>query len=78
MEEELELGETDAGVEPAGYPPDGTVAVGPAAQEQQMRELMRQMEADARIEAEAAAADAARAADREPAGAGDGGYEPEE
>jgi hypothetical protein len=48
---------------PADYPPGGTVAVGPAAQEQQMRELMRQMEDDARADAEEAAADAARNAD---------------
>ena len=79
MEDDLGLGEPAEGVEPAGYPPDGTVAVGPAAQEQQMRELMRQMEADARIDAEDAAAEAARAAEREPAyDAGDGDYEPEE
>lgn len=78
MEDDLGVGETDGGVEPAGYPPDGTVAVGPAAQEQQMRELMRQMEADARIDAEDAAADAARAAEEAPAyDAGDDGYEPE-
>lgn len=79
MEDDLGLGETGEGVEPAGYPPDGTVAVGPAAQEQQMRELMRQMEEDARIDAEDAAAEAAREAEREPAyDAGDGGFEPEE
>lgn len=72
MEEETGLGGTPSEVEPAAYPPEDTVAVGPAAQEQQMRELMRQMEEDARIDAE----DAARAAERDAASPDTGGSEP--
>ena len=74
------FGEPAGGAEPAAYPPGDTVAVGPAAQEQQMRELMRQMEADARIDAEDAAVEAERrAAEQDPAvyDADPGGYDPE-
>ena len=66
MEEDgLGSGEPAGGAAPAAYPPDDTVAVGPAAQEQQMRELMRQMEEDARIEAQDAAHEAERNAERD-------------
>jgi hypothetical protein len=65
---EDDMGLAAEGAEPAAYPPEDTVAVGPAAQEQQMRELMRQMEADARVDAEDARAEAERrAAEQDPA-----------
>ena len=69
LEDDMGLGEAPDGAEPAAYPPDDTVAVGPAAQEQQMRELMRQMEADARVDAEDARAEAERRQAEHDAGA---------
>jgi hypothetical protein len=50
--------------EPAAYPPDG-VTVGPAEQDRQMRELLRQMQEDDKADAETAARVGERAAARD-------------
>jgi hypothetical protein len=67
LDDGLAYGEPyEDGGDPAAHPPGDTVAVGPAAQDQQMRELMRQMDDDARADARAAAESAAHAAEQEP------------
>jgi hypothetical protein len=55
-------GETAADADPAAYPPED-VAIGPAEQQRQLDELMRQMEEDAAADAESARRGAERARD---------------
>lgn len=68
----LSFEEGDAEADTAAFPPEGdsegdgdTVAFGPAEQERQMNELMRQMQQDAEAEARAAERRARDRADRE-------------